>query len=137
MAEKKEQIIIDATMGVVGRMASYAAKKALLGNEIAIVNCNEAILTGPKQALIETYKIKMSYGGTSQKGPYNSKVPEKMMRRAIRGMLPWPKSRARSVYKNVKCYNKVPFEFKDKEKLTFKKTMRGKYMTLGQLSKLI
>ena len=137
MAEKKNQILIDATMGVVGRMASYAAKKALLGNEVIIVNCDEAIVTGPKQPLIETYQTKMKYGGTSQRGPYASKVPEKMMRRAIRGMLPWPKSRAREVYRSVKCYNKVPFEFKDKEKLNFKKTMKGKYMTLGQLSKLI
>ena len=120
-----EQIIIDATMGVVGRMASYAAKKVLLANEVIIVNCDEAIVTGPKQALIETYKVKMSYGGTSQKGPYGSKVPERMMRRAVRGMLPWPKPRAREVFANVMCYNGVPFEFKDKEKLTFKKTMKG------------
>ncbi|MBU2522857.1 MAG: 50S ribosomal protein L13 [Nanoarchaeota archaeon] len=132
-----ETIIIDATMGVVGRIASYAAKKVLLANEVVIVNCNEAIVTGPRQALIATYKIKLSYGGTSQKGPYGSKVPERMMRRSIRGMLPWPKPRAREVFANVKCFNGVPFEFKDKEKLSFKKTMKGRYMTLSQLSKLI
>lgn len=132
-----EQIIIDATMGVVGRIASYAAKKVLLGNEVVIVNCDEAILTGPKQALINTYKIKLSYGGTSQKGPYGSKVPERMVRRAVRGMLPWPKPRAREVFANVICFNGVPFEFKDKEKLTFKKTMKGRFMPLKQLSKLI
>ena len=132
-----EQIIIDATMGVVGRIASYTAKKALLGNEVVIVNCNDAIVTGPKQALIATYQMKMKYGGTSQKGPYSSKIPERMMRRSVRGMLPWPKPRGREVYHNVKCFNTVPFEFKDKEKLTFKKTMKGRYMTLSQISKLI
>jgi len=132
-----ETIIIDATMGVVGRIASYAAKKVLLGNEVVIVNCNDAIVTGPKAALIATYQVKLSYGGTSQKGPYGSKVPERMLRRSVRGMLPWPKPRAREVYHNVKCFNTVPFEYKDKEKLTFKKTMKGKYMTLNQLSKLI
>ena len=132
-----ETIYIDATMGVVGRIASYVAKKVLLGNEVVTVNCNDAIVTGPRQALIETYKVKMSYGGTSQKGPYSSKVPERMLRRAVRGMLPWPKPRARETYKNVKCFNEVPFEYKDKKMLSFKKEMKGKYLSLKALSKLI
>lgn len=132
-----EAIYIDATMGVVGRIASYAAKKTLLGHEVIIVNCNEAIVTGPRQALIETYKVKLSYGGTSQKGPYGSKVPERMLRRSVRGMLPWPKSRGREAFKIVQCYNEVPFEYKDKKMLSFKKPMKGKYLTLKQLSKLI
>lgn len=132
-----DKIYIDATMGVVGRVASYAAKKVLLANEVIIVNCNEAIVTGPKNALIATYQQKMRYGGTSHKGPYSSKIPERMMRRAVRGMLPWPKTRGREAFKNVKCFNEVPFEYKDKEMLKFEKKMKGKFLTLKQLSKHI
>ena len=137
MESKMETIYIDATMGVVGRIASYVAKKVLLRHEVVIVNCNEAIVTGPRQALIKTYQVKLSYGGTSQKGPYGSKVPERMLRRAVRGMLPWPKSRGREAFRIVKCFNEVPFEYKDKKMLSFKKEMKGKYLTLKQLSKLI
>jgi large subunit ribosomal protein L13 len=41
--------IIDGKNATLGRLASYAAKEALKGEEIAIVNCGETIITGNKQ----------------------------------------------------------------------------------------
>ena len=131
------EIIIDATGGVVGRIASFTAKKVLLGNKVIIVNCNEAIVTGPKKAVLEIYTLKRTYGGTSQKGPYYSRTPDRMLRKAVRGMLPWPKGRAREVYKNVICHPRVPEEYASKEKLTFKKAMRSHFMTLRQIGELM
>ena len=133
----KPEIIIDATMGVVGRMASFAAKKALLGNKVIIVNCNEAIVTGPKNAVIAVYKMKRTYGGTSQKGPYYSRTPDRMMRKAVRGMLPWSRTRGREAYRNVICFPAMPVEYASKEKLTFKKKMRASFMSLKEISKLM
>jgi len=142
MADKKNEvpmneIVIDAKMGVVGRIASFAAKKALLGNKIIIVNCNEAVITGPRKAVLATYTMKRTYGGTSHKGPYYSRVPERMMRKAVRGMLPWPKGRGREAYKRVMPYNDVPEEYASKEKLCFKKPMRSKFLTLREISRLM
>ena len=34
-----EKLIIDANNAVMGRLASYVAKQAMLGKEIVIVNC--------------------------------------------------------------------------------------------------
>ena len=133
----RNEIIIDARMGVVGRMASFAAKKTLLGNNVIIVNCNEAVITGPRKAVIATYTMKRTYGGTSQKGPYYSRVPERMMRKAVRGMLPWPKGRGREAFKRVMTYNDVPEEYSSKEKLSFKKPMKSKFLTLREISRLM
>ena len=44
----KNQIVIDATNATMGRLASYVAKQALLGKQIAIVNSEKAIITGNK-----------------------------------------------------------------------------------------
>ncbi len=133
-----DKIVINAEGGIVGRIASYAAKKALLGKEVMIVNCNEAIVSGSKKALIKKYQAKRKQGGTSQKGPYYSKVPERMMRRAVRGMLPWPKRRGREAFSRVLCYNKIPSEYENKEMLSFKKELKlSKFLTLKELSKLI
>ena len=38
-------MIIDATELIVGRFATVAAKKALLGERIDIINCEKAIIT--------------------------------------------------------------------------------------------
>lgn len=132
------EIIIDATGGVMGRMGSFAAKKLLLGDKIVIVNCNDAIVTGPRKAVLETYRMKRTYGGTSQKGPYYSRTPDRMMRRSVRGMLPWPKARGREAFKRIICFVDVPAEYAAREKLNFKKQIRySKFLTLKEISKLI
>ena len=39
-------MIINAENLILGRMTTYAAKKALQGEEVDIVNCEKAIITG-------------------------------------------------------------------------------------------
>ena len=50
------KIVIDAANAPLGRVASFAAKKALLGNSVFIVNCNESIISGRKRSIIDEYK---------------------------------------------------------------------------------
>jgi large subunit ribosomal protein L13 len=109
--------VIDGKGIVLGRIASYAAKESLKGEEIAIVNCNEVIITGNKESIKKDFNIRRSRIGSSQKGPKLPKSPEKIVKRAIRGMLPehrW--GRGRIAFKKIKCYNKIPLEL-EKEKL--------------------
>ena len=128
------EIIIDAEGAVLGRMSTYAAKQAMQGNKIIVVNCEKAIITGNQKALLEVYLNKRTRGGTSQKGPYFSKMPERIVRRTIRGMLPWKKTVGREAFKRIFCYSDVPVEYSSKEKLTFKKEVRSPYMTVKELS---
>ena len=39
-------IVIDATDLLLGRFAGYAAKQALLGKEIRVINCEKAVVSG-------------------------------------------------------------------------------------------
>lgn len=137
MSKNQNQIIIDAEGAVLGRMATYAAKQALMGNKIIIVNSEKAIITGNKPALKEVYLNKRQRGGTSQKGPYFSKMPDRIVRRTVRGMLPWKNTVGKEAFERVICHIGVPAEYASKEKMTFKKEINSRFMTVQEISEAI
>ena len=97
--------IIDGNDAVLGRLASYAAKESLKGEEIAIVNCSEIIITGNRKRIEEEFLEKRSRFGSSQKGPIHSRKTEKIVKRTIRGMLPnYREGRGRETWKKIKYY---------------------------------
>ena len=103
-------MIIDGTNLILGRLASVAAKKALLGDDIIIVNCDKVLVTGTKKNIVEIYKEKTDRGNPF-KGPFFPKIPDRIVRRTIRSMLPYRKPRGREAYKRVMCYLGVPKKY--------------------------
>ena len=106
-------IIIDGENAVLGRLASFAAKKALQGEKIEIVNVDKIIITGNKTSISEKYLWKKSLGGSGLSGPFIKAVPEKMVKRTIRGMLPYKQERGLRAFKRIKCYSGIPKEFEN------------------------
>jgi len=129
----KNELVIDATGGTLGRIASYAAKQVLLGKHVIIVNCTEALLTGRRNMVIEKYKRVRAMGGSSQKGPIIPKSAERIMKRTVRGMLPHKKGRGSQALDNLMCYNKTPAELEAKEKMSLKRKLNVKTMKLSEL----
>lgn len=129
------KIIIDATEGTFGRIASYSAKQALLGKSIIILNCNDAIITGNHKSIVKEYQQSRRRVGSSLKGPKISRMPERILKRAIRGMLPHKQERGRTALKKIICYNKTPKEFENAEKMTFKRKLKFKPIKLSDLVK--
>jgi large subunit ribosomal protein L13 len=132
-----EQMIIDGKNATMGRLASYVAKQALLGKKIIIVNCNEVIISGRKEDIIEKWKVRVKKGGSSLKGPRIIRTPERILKRGIRGMLSHKQDRGKKALDNIMCYNKTPEKFKDTKKIVAGKPKKGKYISLELLSKLI
>lgn len=131
-------MIIDAKDMVVGRIATVVAKKALLGEEISIVNCEDAIITGKKKSLLETIKKEKDRG--TYKGPFIPKLPDRFLKRIIRGMLPYKQDKGKTAYKRIKCYRGVPEEFEGKaitkiEKANVSKMKNLNYVTIKELCK--
>jgi len=132
-------IVIDATGLIVGRVATYAAKQALLGNQVRIINSEKAIISGKRENTFDDY-LNRRERGTHAKGPFVHRGPEKILRRAIRGMLPYKKPRGKEAFRRVLCYVGVPDEFKDKKSITLKsanmsKLPKLKYVDLKTVSK--
>ena len=134
-------MIINADGLITGRLASYAAKQALLGEKVDIINSEKACITGSKPQILEKYDAKLKRGNPF-KGPYFPSTPDKILKRTIRGMLPWKISRGKEAFKRVKCYIGVPERLHGKETakvevLDVTKTKSLRYLSLAQLSNLL
>lgn len=132
-------MIIDASRLILGRLASYAAKQALLGKKIDIVNCEKAFITGNKKWIIARHLQKRQMGYPF-KGPFIKRMPDRYVRRVIRGMLPYKQARGRQAFKRIMCYIGVPEKFKEKKLETIKeadisKVPNLKYITVKELCK--
>lgn len=118
--ENKENVtIIDGTDLILGRLGSAVAKRLLMGESIKIVNCKDIAILGRKKYLVDRYKNKISNKVVKQ-GPYYSRSPADLVRRAFRNMLPYKNQRGIDAYKRLKCYNSVPSTLKAAEKVVVK-----------------
>ncbi|MEM3494084.1 MAG: 50S ribosomal protein L13 [Thermoplasmata archaeon] len=135
-------IVIDATDKILGRLCSEVAKLLLDGNEVVVLNAEKAIITGSRAQIIEDYLKKRHAGNVrKRKGPFFPRMPDRILRRTVRGMLPYSKSkRGREAYRRLKVYIGVPEEFKNYKTVGVPEAEgRGKvkFMTLAELSKAL
>ncbi|AJF62958.1 MAG: 50S ribosomal protein L13P [archaeon GW2011_AR20] len=133
-------MIINAENIILGRLASYAAKQALLGEKIIVINCEKAIISGNKEDILNEFSSKIKRGNPF-KGPFYPRRSDMIVRRTIRGMLPKKKSRGREAYKNVMCYLGTPESLKNEKFVTLKfnidKLTTLKYLQLKEISRII
>ena len=122
-------MIIDATDLLLGRLATVAAKRALLGEEVIVVNCENAIVSGKKDNVFAKYKQRRDRGSPST-GPYFPRYPEQIVKRTIRGMLPYKQPKGRDALKRVKCFRGMPSEYEGKAE-SIKEAHAGKLTTLN------
>jgi large subunit ribosomal protein L13 len=130
--------IIDANGLILGRLASDVAKRLLAGDKIDIVNAEKAVISGSKLDTVAEYRNKISIGST-EFGPHFPKRPERILKRTVRGMLPYRRSRGRDAMARLKVHVGVPLDLKDKEMIqvaeaSMKRLSSNKYMRLGDVS---
>jgi large subunit ribosomal protein L13 len=106
--------IINGDGMLLGRLASVVAQRALAGEEIAIVNSEKAIISGSRSRVLKNYHAKRSRGSTGW-GPFLPRRPDHLLKRTIRGMLPYKRPRGVDAFKRIKCYVGIPAEFTGKE----------------------
>jgi len=129
------KIIIDGNHAIFGRLCSFAAKKALEGNEVIIVNSEKTIIKGDKKQIVEKYSRLKKKGGSSLKGPKYSKIPYKMLKRGIRGMLPdFRKGQGKKAFSRIRCYEGIPNEYEGEKMIKSGKRKPKKFIALKELS---
>jgi len=128
--------IIDGENAVLGRLASYAAKEALRGEEVIVLNSEKIIITGSRKWINDEFTRKRKMAGTSQKGPKHSRPPYMIIKKVIRGMLPDHRSgTGRNAFKRIKCYEGIPGEFKDKKMIKISGDEKNKFIRIGEISR--
>ncbi|HII67074.1 MAG TPA: 50S ribosomal protein L13 [Thermococcaceae archaeon] len=136
--------IINAEGLILGRLATKVAKMLLEGEEIVIINAEKAIITGNREFIFEKYKqrTELRTRTNPRKGPFYPKRSDEIVRRTIRGMLPWKTDRGRKAFKRLKVYAGVPKEFEEKEFETIveahvSRVKTPKYVTVGEVAKFL
>ncbi len=117
--------IINADGHVLGRISTFVAKQALLGDNLIVVNAEKAIISGRKDMVIqkELEKLEIKNKGNYTRGPFHQKRPDKFVRRSIRGMLSWNKDRGRDALNRVMVYIGIPEqEIRNNHNIELKKT---------------
>lgn len=131
-------MIINAENLVLGRLSSLAAKKALAGEKVDIINSEKSIVIGTKSNILKKYHRKRKMG-RPHVGPFFPRRPDLIVKRTIRGMLPYKQEKGKKAFKNIKCYMNIPSSFKDKKTETFSSAKLSpnilKFITLKELSK--
>ena len=132
--------VIDGTGHILGRLATYVAKQALEGEEIVIVNSENIIITGNKEDIIEDYRQRRNRGvsGRNRFGPFYPRMPDRMFRRSVRGMMPYQEPRGRAAYRRVMCFIGVPEKYEGMKYATVETAQyRGstKKISLGEVSR--
>lgn len=112
----KEPLVLDARNQVLGRLASFAAKRALSGDMVVVLNAEKAVISGRRSNIVEEAKRRLRTRtlGTQTHAPVHQRRPDLYLRRVVRGMLPWKKAKGRAAFHRVHVFMGVPEEFSGK-----------------------
>ncbi len=139
---KNRAVIIDAEGQILGRMASYIAKLLLSGYRVIVVNAEKAVVSGERKRVIDSYKLLLEV--KTHRNPYRHSMkrprsPQRIVKEAVRGMLPKESWKGLMALKRLRVYVSVPEEFKDKPKIKIRDAdisrLRGEYVTVAEIAK--
>lgn len=125
---------------LLGRLASIVAQRSLAGEEIAIVNVEKVVISGSRARVLGNYKHKRERGASgSHWGPFVPRRPDHLMKRTIRGMLPYKRPRGVAAMKAIRCYVGIPVdlvgrEMEVPEEAHMNRLNNPNFITLGAVS---
>jgi large subunit ribosomal protein L13 len=139
-ATKTTVTYVNADGLIVGRMSTYVAKRLLNGEEVIILNAEKAVFSGKKKSKIAEAKQFLEVGAP-ERGPFHYRRPDRMVKKTIRGMVPFKQPKGKAAFKRLKVYMGVPLEFKDQKAITFEDAnaskIKGPHFTLAEVAKEI
>ncbi len=110
------KVVVDAKDHILGRLASKVAKLALEGNEVIILNAEKVVISGTNKKNVEEFFKEKHERGDPYHGPFYPRYPDQIVKRVIRGMLPYKKERGRKAFKRIKAYIGIPEELQEEAK---------------------
>jgi len=111
--------VYDATDQILGRFATRIAKELLKGENIRIVNCEKAVISGDPK-VTEKHYLERRQRGDPIHGPFYPRTPDGIVRRTIRGMLPFHKPRGKEAFKRLKVNVGIPDELTKEKPIKIK-----------------
>ncbi len=140
MTAEQPSTVIDASGLILGRMASIVAKRLLQGENIVIINAEKSTFSGRRLSKMKEAREFLDIGHP-RKGPFHPRSPDRIVQRAIRGMLPRRIPKGQQALRRLRVYLGVPDKFKNAETETLPQAsankLKGPYFTLGKFAEEI
>jgi len=133
-------IVVDGTEQVLGRLGSKVAKELLKGESVVLINADKILISGSPKNVADKYIIRRSIVTKERPGlkPRYPRVPDMLVKRLIRGMLPYRSARGREAHKRLKVYMSAPDHVKGVQPIKYPeaegKNLK-KYITIMELCK--
>ena len=147
LAEQKQKpnqiLTIDAKDCIAGRMCSHISKLLLQGHHVRVVNAEKSMISGNRYKTIGEYKEYLTISSATNPihGPFHPRMPDRILTRMVRGMLPKRKSSGLTALKRLRIYVAIPPDLKNAKLETFEDSKIRKpssyFITLGELAKQI
>ncbi len=136
-AAKNSASIINGEGLILGRMCSQVAKRLLNGEQIIVVNAEKIVLSGKRKSKVAEAKEFLDVGAP-ERGPFHSRRPDRIVRKTVRGMVPWKQPKGKTAYKRLKVFMGIPLELKEQKMETFQSAqvskLKGPHFTLEELA---
>jgi large subunit ribosomal protein L13 len=139
----RNEIVIDATDCVAGRMCSHVSKLLLKGNRVLVVNSERAMLSGDRYKTIDLYKEYLEINSVTNPihGPFHPRRPDTILTKMVRGMIPKTKTSGIEAFKRLRVYIGTPDQLRNMKTESFEdaKITRSssRYISVGELAKQI
>ncbi|MFX1285441.1 MAG: 50S ribosomal protein L13 [Promethearchaeota archaeon] len=138
-----ETKIINAENSILGRLASIIAKRLLNGEKIIVVNADKGLISGKKDFIAAKYlqRRQLKTKSNPLKGPFYPRETDQILKRTIRGMLPYHKSTGKEAYHRLIVYKNFPEQLKEKDIEVIPETQginpKAAYLSLDELKSKI
>jgi large subunit ribosomal protein L13 len=134
---KTSPAIVNGEGLILGRMCSSIAKRVLNGEQIIIVNAEKVVISGKRKSKVAEAKEFLEVGAP-ERGPFHSRRPDRIVRKTVRGMLPWRQPKGKSAYKRVKVFIGIPRDLENQSMETDPQAqaskLTGPHFTLEELA---
>ena len=143
IAKNPQNIIVDGTNMIAGRLCSHAAKLLLQGNRVHIVNSEYIMISGSRESIIREYRefLEVASINNPKFGPFHPRRPDTIITKMVRGMLPKTKSSGQAAFKRLRVYLGVPNELKSLSRTQFEDARIRRtspyYTSVGELGRMI
>tara|TARA_Y100000758_G_scaffold11886_1_gene8918 strand:+ start:214 stop:696 length:483 start_codon:yes stop_codon:yes gene_type:complete len=141
--------VYDATDKVLGRLASQVAKEMISARKsgkqqrVIVINAEGAIVSGPRTMVLSDYRAKYNLNH-ARKGPFFPRMPDKIIKRTVRGMLPYQKnSSGRGALRDLRVMigtppnlsgDELPGDHEWGDTANIERQFPNKFVRLGEIS---
>jgi len=138
----KTEKVIDGKGQVLGKLCTQIAKELLNGNTIHLVNAEQIVITGNRIDIVEKFRTRynLTAKANPHKGPKSSRMPDRIVRRSVKGMLPNKSTTGRDALKKLHVHISVPKDLESAEKselVSYTPREGSKFIQVSELCKLL